>query len=78
MKTFRRVVPIDLASLDWGKIMSLLKTYDHNDNHSYMITINKGQSDEYRTKFLTYQETMDIIGTALEKKRLRIPVTPSN
>jgi hypothetical protein len=40
-----------------------------------MIVINKGQADEYRTKFMTYQETLELIMVALEKKKLRIPLS---
>lgn len=69
----RRRVP-ELLNLDWEKLRDLLATLDPKDETWYMITVNKGQSDEYRTKFLTYQEAKELIGFALEKKRLRITV----
>jgi hypothetical protein len=71
----RRKVP-DLLNLDWEKLRDLLATLNPNDNTWYMITVNKGQSDEYRTKFLTYTEAKELIGMALEKKRLRVSPTP--
>lgn len=71
----RRKVP-DLLNLDWEKLRDLLATLNPNDNTWYMITVNKGQSDEYRTKFLTYHEAKELIGMALEKKRLRVSPTP--
>lgn len=72
---FRKRVPGDLRDLDWKSLQDLLDKMDPNDGVWYMITINKGTPNEYRTKFMTYQEARDLIGFALEKKRLRVPVT---
>lgn len=69
----RRKMPDDLLAYDWETIMGLLKSFDPKDGNSYIITLNKGQKNEYRTAFMSYHETMDLIGLALEKKRLRIP-----
>jgi len=40
-----------------------------------MIVTNKGQDDEYRIRFMTHQETLELVMLALEKKKLRIPLT---
>jgi hypothetical protein len=65
----------DLVDLDWQSLWDMLEKLDPKDGVWYIITINKGQPNEYRTKFLTYQEAKDLIGFALEKKRLRVPMT---
>jgi hypothetical protein len=71
----RRLIPHDLVKLDWEKLRDMLDKMDPKEDAWYMITVNKGQPDEYRTKFMTYQDAKDLIGFALEKKRLRVPVT---
>ena len=68
----RRRIPGDLVNLDWEKLRDMLEKMDPKEDVWYMITVNKGLPDEYRTKFMTYQDAKELIGFALEKKRLRI------
>jgi hypothetical protein len=64
-----------LLSFDWQSILEQLQKCDPNDGNFYIITLNKGTPDEYRTRFMTFQETKELVIMALEKKRLRIPLT---
>jgi len=66
---------MDLLNSDWQGILEQLHKSDPRTDEFFLIVINKGQSDEYRTKFMTYQETAELIILALEKKRLRIPLS---
>lgn len=66
---------VDLLSFDWKAMLEQLHQSDPKTNDFFMIVINKGQVDEYRTKFMTYQEMAELIILALEKKKLRIPLT---
>lgn len=68
----RRKIP-DLINLDWSRILQELQACNPKDGNFYIITVNKGKDDEYRTRFLTYNEAMDIIKLALEKQGKRIP-----
>lgn len=68
----KRKIP-DLINLDWSRILQELQAYNPKDGNFYIITVNKGKDDEYRTRFLTYNEAMDIIKLALEKQGRRIP-----
>ena len=63
---------IRLLDLDWESLATLMKSYDSKEGVWYMITYNKGMPDEYRTRFMPYQEALDMILYALEKKRLRV------
>lgn len=62
----------DLLNLDWENVRALLASYDPKEEVFYMITVNKGKDDEHRTKFMTWQETMELVMFALEKKKLRV------
>lgn len=64
-----------LLDLDWESINKKLQSSPTNDGGFYMIAINKGQPGEYRTKFMSHAETEAVIRLALEKKRLRVPIT---
>lgn len=64
----------DLLSFDWKSILDQLNKCDPKNGDFYIITTNKGQGDEYRTRFMTYQETLELVMLALEKKKLRIPL----
>lgn len=70
----RRKKPTDLINLDWERILKELQACDPKDGSFYIITVNKGKEDEYRTRFMTHQETLEIVMLALEKKGLRVPV----
>lgn len=72
--TSGRKIP-NLLDRDWERVWKELQSYDPKEGCSYMLTLNKDQEDEYRTRFLTYEETADLIFTALEKKKLRIAAT---
>ena len=76
MQTFTsgRKMP-NLLDRDWERVWKELQSYDSKEECFYMLTLNKGEEDEYRTRFLTYSEAADLIYTALEKKRLRITAT---
>jgi len=62
---------------NWESLQRMLGSMDPNDNTWYMFTVNKGKSNEYRTKFLTYQEAHDLIDFAIRAKRMRISVENS-
>ena len=66
---------VDLLSFDWQGVLEQLQKSDPKGGEFFMIVINKGQDDEYRTRFMTYQETLELIMIALEKKKLRIPLS---
>ena len=76
MQTFTsgRKMP-NLLDRDWERVWKELQSYDCKEDCFYMLTLNKGEEDEYRTRFLTYSEAADLIYTALEKRRLRITAT---
>ena len=65
----------DLLSFDWQSVLNQLNKCDPKSGDFYLIVTNKGQDDEYRTKFLTYQEALELVMLALEKKKLRIPLS---
>jgi hypothetical protein len=65
----------DLLSFDWQSMLEQLNKSDPKSGDFFMIVTNKGKDDEYRTKFMTYQETLELIMLALEKKKLRIPLS---
>ena len=67
----RKRVP-ELLNLDWQTIREVMKTYNPKDDCWYMLTINKGQTNEWRTPFLTYRDAIEIVFMALEQKKLRI------
>ena len=72
----RKKQPVmDLLNFDWQTILEQLQKCDAKSGDFYIIALNRGKEDEYRTRFMTYQEMMELIHTALEKKRLRIPLT---
>ena len=50
--------------------MAQLSTYDPKDGCFYILTFDKGDDKEYRTRFMTYSETLDLIFTALKRKDL--------
>lgn len=66
---------IDLLSFDWKDMLDQLQKSDPKTDEWFMIVINKGKDDEYRTKFMTYREMAELIILALEKKKLRIPLS---
>lgn len=66
---------INLLDLDWKKIQTELANTDPQTNDFFMIVLNKGQPSEYRTRFYTYSEAVEIVCMAVEKKRLRLPIT---
>jgi hypothetical protein len=66
---------MDLLNFDWQGVLEQLRTSPANTPDFFMIVINKGQESEYRTKFMSRQETMELVIMALEKKKLRIPLT---
>lgn len=75
MIRFRVKAPAtDLLSFDWESVLAQLRKSDPKGGEFFLIVTNKGQDDEYRTKFMTYQETLELVMLALEKKRLRIPL----
>lgn len=65
----------DLLNFDWQSVLAQLEQCDPNEGCFFMITLNKGTEDEYRTRFLNYQEAKELIQLALEKQKLRIPLT---
>lgn len=65
----------DLLTFDWKSVLEQLRQCDPKEECFFMITLNKGQESEYRTRFMTYQETMELVMLALEKQKLRIPLT---
>ena len=67
--------PANLLDLDWEGIKTQLLASKPEENCSYMLVINKGEPGEYRTKFVNHSEMMSMINLALEKKRLRVPIT---
>ena len=68
----------NLLDRDWEGILKQLHDGPSRDNGVfYMITLNKGQETEYRTRFLTYDEVLDLVATAVEKKKLRIKIPPA-
>lgn len=64
-----------VLNLDWEKLSAKLQEDDPNAGNFYVIVINKGQENEYRTRFMSHKETADFLSLALEKKRLRISTT---
>lgn len=68
----RRRIPGDLVNLNWEMLRDMLHKMDPKEDVWYMITVNKGHPDEYRTKFMTYHDAKELIEFALEKKKLRI------
>lgn len=64
----------DPLSFDWQSVLDQLNKCDPKSGDFYIITTNKGQDNEYRTRFMTYQETLELVMLALEKKKLRIPL----
>jgi len=66
----------DLLSYDWESVWKKLQELNPNDDCFYILVLNKEQSTEYRTRFITYAEAADVIYTALAKKKLRVTVTP--
>ena len=66
---------VDLLSFDWQGVLEQLQKSDPKCDDFFMIVINKGQESEYRTRFMTRQETMELVILALEKKKLRIPLS---
>lgn len=65
---------IDLLNYDWDNLLSLMRSYSPKDDVWYMITLNKGQDNEYRTRFMQYPEMLELVLYALEKKKLRVKV----
>lgn len=65
----------ELLNFDWKSVLDQLSKCNPNEECFYMITLNKGTEDEYRTRFMTYQETLELVMLAMEKKNLRIPST---
>jgi len=65
----------ELLNFDWQSVLDQLNKCDPNDGCFFMITLNKGTEDEYRTRFMSYTETLELVMLALEKKKLRIPST---
>lgn len=65
----------ELLDFDWQSVLEQLNKCDPKEECFYMITLNKGTEDEYRTRFMTYKETLELVIMALEKKKLRIPLT---
>lgn len=65
----------ELLNFDWKSVLDQLNKCNPNEECFYMITLNKGTEDEYRTRFMTYQETLELVMLAMEKKNLRIPST---
>ncbi len=65
----------ELLEFDWQSVLEQLNKCDPKEECFYMITLNKGTPDEYRTRFMTYKETLELVMLALEKKKLRIPLT---
>jgi hypothetical protein len=63
-----------ILNFDWEGVLKQLQQCDPNSGDFYLIVTNKGQDDEYRTKFMTYQEALELVMLALEKKKLRIPL----
>jgi hypothetical protein len=64
----------DLLSFDWKGILEQLHQCNPKEECFFMITLNKGQDNEYRTRFMSYQETLELVILALEKQKLRIPL----
>jgi hypothetical protein len=74
MLSFRnKKASMDLLNFDWEAVLDQLNKSDPKSGEWFIIAINKGKEDEYRTRFMTYQETMELVILALEKKKLRIP-----
>ena len=67
--------PSRLLTFDWESVKEQLLKCNPNDGNYYMISFNKGRDDEYRTRFMPYQEALSLVFLALEKKRLEIPIT---
>ena len=65
---------MDLLNFDWQSVLEQLQKCDPKGGEWFIIVTNKGQDDEYRTRFMTYQETLELVMLALEKKKLRIPL----
>lgn len=65
----------ELLEFDWQYVLEQLGKCDPKEECFYMITLNKGTPDEYRTRFMTYKETLELVMLALEKKKLRIPLS---
>ena len=70
----QRPAAMNLLNFDWQGILEQLHKADPKGGEFFLIVINKGQEEEYRTRFMTYQETLELIMVALEKKKLRIPL----
>jgi hypothetical protein len=66
---------MELLDRNWEAVWQQLQSYDPKDDVFFMITLNKGQEDEYRTRFMTYNEAADLIFTAVSKKKVRIATT---
>lgn len=65
----------ELLNFDWQSVLDQLNKCNPKEECFYMITLNKGTADEYRTRFMTYAETLELVMLALEKKGLRISST---
>lgn len=73
MLRFRKPDSPDLLNFDWQGVLEQLRNCDPNEECFYMITLNKGQDSEYRTRFMSYKEVLELVMLALEKQNLRIP-----
>lgn len=63
---------IDLFTLDWQGLVDLINSYDPKEDVWYMISLNKGEENEYRSKFMRHREILELAIYALEKKKLRV------
>lgn len=61
-----------LLELDWQQMVELITSIDRADDSWYMFVINKGTDNEFRTKFMSRQEALELAMYALEKKKLRV------
>ena len=64
----------ELLDFDWQSVLEQLGKCNPKEECFYMITLNKGKDDEYRTRFMTFKETLELVMLALENKKLRIPL----
>lgn len=46
---------------NWKDVLEKFKTFDRTNGCYYMLTSNKGKPNEFRSRFLTYDEALQLL-----------------